>query len=212
MKFILATFAMLALSSVSLFAVSPCPAVGSDTLGCEFVITVTAVSGTGAATAFTVSTPSPNQGPYDACDDTLVGIVNSSGAFLKSVTLTGSVAGTGIFGFESDGACAQIACTNGAGDTTGYAGPGVNYSGIATSGGVTAATGTVNVGCTGIGTCAGIANNATAWFSLEDALTASVLGGTPSSTPVPSSVVLMFVGLAALATLYFGSGKFTRAN
>jgi hypothetical protein len=198
-------FAILVAGSASLWAVSPCPAVGSDTNGCEFVITVSSVNGSGAATAFTVATPSPNQGPYDGCDDTLIGIVNSSGGTLKSITLSGSVAGVGIFFFEGDGACAAVACTNGAGDTSGYGGPGINYSNISTN----STSGTVNVGCTGVGTCAGIANGASAWFSLEGALTASVLA--PPTTPVPSSVLLMFAGLAALAMFYVARNRFARA-
>lgn len=207
MKFAFVMLAMLVLGSASLWAASPCPAVGVDTNGCEFVITVTSVNGSGAATAFTVATPSPDQGPYDGCDDTLIGIVNSSGGTLKSIALSGSVAGVGIFAFEGDGACAAITCTNGAGDTSGYGGPGVNYTGI--GGSPSGSTGTVNVGCTGIGTCAGIANGNSAWFSLEGALTASVLA--PPTTPVPSSVLLMFAGLAALALFYFARNKFARA-
>jgi hypothetical protein len=209
MKFLLSVFGMLALSSVSLFAASPCPAVQADTNGCEFVITVTAANGSGVATAYTVTTSVPDQGPFDACDDTLVGIVNSSGVTLKSITLTGMVAGEGIFDFDGDGACTNISCTNAAGDTSGYGGPGVNFSAISGN----QATGTVNVGCTGVGTCTGLANGASAWFSLEGTLTASVLGPTaPATTPVPSSVWLMLVGLGALGTYYFGNGKFARAN
>jgi hypothetical protein len=44
----------------------------------------------------------PSQGPYEGADDTLVGVQNNSGGFLKSLVLSG----TDIFGFEGDGACA----------------------------------------------------------------------------------------------------------
>jgi hypothetical protein len=211
MKFGFATLAMLVIGAGSAWAQSfpQCPAVEDDTSGCEFLITVTAVDGSGAATNFTVATSSPDLGPYDGCDDTLVGILNNSGATLKSVTLSGSVAGDGIFDFDGDGACAAITCTNGAGDTSGYGGPGVNFSAI---GGTLDSTGTVNVGCTGVGTCAGIAAAGTAWFSLEGTLTASVLGPPPSTTPIPNSVLLMFLGLAIVATFYFANGKFARAS
>src|SRR6478609_2251252 len=48
---------------------------GSNT--CGAVITVTAVNGSGVATAFTVtSVPGGNGNPFDGTDDTLVGIQN----------------------------------------------------------------------------------------------------------------------------------------
>ena len=55
-----------------------CPAVGHDTSGCELLITVTATNGSGVATAFNVTTSSPNLGPYDGTHDTLIGVLNSS--------------------------------------------------------------------------------------------------------------------------------------
>ena len=52
---------------------------GLDITGCELRITVTAVDSlTGFATAFTVSTSSPDLGPFDGSDDTLIGVVNAS--------------------------------------------------------------------------------------------------------------------------------------
>ena len=50
-----------------------CPAVGDDTTGCELLITVTATNGRGTATAFTVTTSSPDLGSYDGGDGTLIG-------------------------------------------------------------------------------------------------------------------------------------------
>jgi hypothetical protein len=41
-----------------------CPAVGHDTSGCELLITVTATNGKGTATAFNVTTSSPDLGPF----------------------------------------------------------------------------------------------------------------------------------------------------
>jgi hypothetical protein len=66
---------------------------GSAT-GCGVIITVTA---SGAM----ISSPI-NGNPYDGQDDTLVGIVNNSGQFLTSITLTAT---TDIFGFDGDGPC-----------------------------------------------------------------------------------------------------------
>lgn len=81
----------------------------------------------GAATAFTVTTASPDQGPYDGSDDTLIGIFNSSGSTLTSIGLSSSSAD--IFGFDGDGACTYITCP-GATDLSSYAPAGVTFSGI----------------------------------------------------------------------------------
>ncbi|MEO7145703.1 MAG: PEP-CTERM sorting domain-containing protein [Bryobacteraceae bacterium] len=163
---------------------SQCPAVGADTSGCELLITVTSVNGAGASTAFTVATSSPDLGPYDASDDTLIGAQNASGAILKSITLSGTVAGDGIFDFEGDGACTIITCSST--DSTKYGGPGVTFTGI---GGTFDSSGTVNVGGT-----TGVANGSSAWFSLEGTIPASVISGTPE----PGSLALLGTGLAAL--------------
>jgi uncharacterized repeat protein (TIGR01451 family) len=90
---------------------TPALPLGSAT-GCGALITVTLVDGNGNAVAFTVTIPSGGGGgvgngnPYDGTEDTLVGIVNSSGAPLTSITL--SAADTsfgGIFNFDHDGPC-----------------------------------------------------------------------------------------------------------
>jgi len=166
---------------------SQCPPVGADTLGCELLITVTAVDGTGAATAFTVATASPDQGAYDSSEDTLLGVLNSSGATLNSIMLTGS-GGLPIFAFDGDGACSSSFiggtpdCVGT--DSTQYGGPGVSFSAI--SGGFDS--GVVNF-------TPGIANGASAWFSLEEKITASVIGG---GVPEPGSLALLGVGLITL--------------
>lgn len=211
MKFALATM-MLAVGTASVWAATPCPAVGSDTNGCEFIITVTAVNASGAATAFTVAVNAPDQGPYDGSDDTLVGIINSSGGVLKSITLSNAA---GQFGFESDGACigtfnpgpTAAQCLNGAFQPGGGA-SGPDYASLTATSftGITSSAGTVNFN--------NIANAGTSWFSLEGALTAAQIapGGGPTVTPAPSSIVLLFIGLAALTMFYFGRGRFARAN
>jgi PEP-CTERM motif-containing protein len=161
---------------------SQCPAVGNDTQGCELLITVTASSG-GVATAFTVSTASPDQGPYDGSDDTLVGILNSSSATLTTIALNST---TDIFGFDGDGACTYIACP-GATDPSGYAPAGVTFSGVNSA----ATSGNVDFN-------PGLAPGSSGWFSLEEALSASeILPG--NSAPEPSSFLLMGVGLTAIA-------------
>src|SRR5438477_5738253 len=73
----------------------PGPATLGSATGCGVLITVTAVDGSGHATAFTVTIPNGGNGnPYDQgvdgdnSDDTLVGIQNNSGGSLTSITLT----------------------------------------------------------------------------------------------------------------------------
>lgn len=158
-----------------------CPAAGNDTTGCELLITVTAVSG-GSATAFTVSTSSPDLGPYDGADDTLVGILNNSGSTLTSIALSSS---TDIFGFDGDGVCTYIACPGGSDPST-YGPASVSYTGINS----TDTSGTVNFS-------PGIASGGSAFFSLEEALTATQI---VSAAPEPSTLLMLGFGLAGIAS------------
>jgi hypothetical protein len=160
-----------------------CPAVGADTTGCELLITVTAVNGSGAATAFNVTASSPDLGPYDSSDDTLVGILNSSGGTLSSIGLSGGA--IDIFGFEGDGACTYIACP-GTTDPSGYAPAGVTFSGINAA----ATSGTVNFG-------PALGNGSSSWFSLEEALTVNSLA---PSAPEPATFAL--AGAGGLVALF----------
>src|SRR5271169_6065822 len=92
--------------------------------GCGALITVTVVDGNGNAVAFTVTIPNNGGGagngnPYDGTEDTLVGIVNSSGGFLNSITLSATdTTFGGIFSFDQDGPCGYKGstqdCFNGA--------------------------------------------------------------------------------------------------
>ena len=99
---LLASGATLAVTATTAGATTPpptppfaqCPTVGYDT-SCSVLFTVNA---NGSVTTSTDS----SQGPLEGSDDTLVGVQNNSAGFLKSLTLAGS----DIFGFEGDGACA----------------------------------------------------------------------------------------------------------
>src|SRR5262249_8357991 len=137
---------------------SQCPAVGTDT-SCEFLLVVTS---SGAVQVFHDST----QPPVDGIEDTLVGVVNSSGSTINSLALSSS---SDIFGFDGDGLCTLSGHPGGCPfGSTGYEGPNTSFSGInaAKTGGVVNFTG-------------GLTNNATAYFSLEEALSTATLFGSP---------------------------------
>lgn len=97
----------------------------------------------------------PSVGPYDGVEDTLVGVVNKSGATVFGIFLQGP----DIFGFDGDGANAGN-----------YAGPGISFSLV------DANSGTVNF-------INGLDNNQSAWFSLEGQPSAIKLSRTITVDP-----------------------------
>jgi hypothetical protein len=192
-----------------------CPAVGADTAGCEMLVSVTAVSSLGVGTAFFVATNSPDQGPFDGVEDTLIGIQNNSLVnALKSITLTSS--STAIAGFDGDGACigtyapgpTAAQCLGGvftSTDPNDYESAGVTFSGF-TSGGSTI---TINFAGAGLAASNGTSCGS-AWFDVENAPTAGSFGGGTAGTtcasvgpgtPEPASAMLLAPGLVALALL-----------
>jgi RHS repeat-associated protein len=136
-----------------------CPAIGADT-SCGVLVELT---DTGTQ-LYTDST----QPPFDNVEDTLIGVVNSSGATITSLALSSN---TDLFGFDGDGLCTQFPRPSGCPfGPTGYEGPGTSFSNI-------------NPGRTGgfVNFSPGLVPGQTAYFSLEEALTsATVFGGGPS--------------------------------
>jgi hypothetical protein len=181
-------------SIASAAVITQCPPVGLDT-GCGILITITGASG-GATTAFTVIAASnPTQPPYDGVEDTLVGVLNSSGATVNSLALSST---TNLFGFDGDGPCTVFPNPGNCNalEPSGYAGPNVTFSGINPAG----TAGTVNF--TG-----GLPNGGSRWFGLEEALTPSQIlpgdgggggGGVTPGIPEPGSMALLGSGLAGL--------------
>jgi hypothetical protein len=118
-----------------------------------------------------------NGNPYDSdcdCDgndDTLVGIQNNSGGFLKSIILSSPT--SPIFGFDHDGPCSFNA--NDCNGTTGYEGPNNSFTP-----GNTKASGTVNFFHSCDGVCPGIGPDVGTWFALEG--TPQSLGGQEAQT------------------------------
>jgi len=171
---------------------------GSAT-GCGIIVTVTAVNSDGQATAFSVTTPNGGNGnPYDGTDDTLVGVVNNSGAGLTSITLTTSnLTFGGAFAFNGDGPCdfagnlydSSQDCFDG---QTGYEGPDNSFSNITGpqvcgENFTCPTTGTVNFGEEG-----GLPNGSSSWFALEGTPNSINVGPMLLFTPTQTSAVATF--------------------
>ncbi len=124
-----------------------CPHVGADT-SCAILIVFNA-----GGTINVLGDSS--QGPFDGIEDTLVGVQNNSGLTIPNMTISGS----GIFGFDGDGLCTfgVTGCPFG---TTGYEGPNTSFSIVDANNGTVHFTG-------------GLAVGQSAYFSLEEALTAA---------------------------------------
>jgi PEP-CTERM motif len=197
------------LSAAPLF--TECPATGLNT-GCQFLLTI----GPGGTVSVAMDPNAPNNQPYDASEDALIGVLNNSTRTITSLPLSSNAsANGGIFGFDGDGPCTQTphsaSCppnnafpgdtsSNGfPGDPTGYGGPGVTFTGIAPGN----QSGTVKF--------AGIAPGGTAWFGLEEALSSAsqIIPGTPGGTgggtgggvPEPASIAFFGTGMSLLGLM-----------
>jgi uncharacterized repeat protein (TIGR01451 family) len=155
-----------------------CPAIGLDS-GCGFLIIL---NGSGPAQIVA----NPSVGPFDGHNDSLVGIVNNSGATVNSVALAST---KDIFAFNGDGICATnnhgnlLYAWSGTGETTqgssdcpflpastsdsldgfDYAGPNTSFSNFSSSDDYHS--GNVNFP-------AGLADGTSTYFSLENVLCA----------------------------------------
>ena len=155
-----------------------CPPIGVDT-GCGALITVYAGTPPTAVVSF-----DPAQPPFDGDDDTLVGILNYSGAASLSIAI--SAPGVPLFSFDGDGLCtasgAPAGCPFG---PTGYEGPGTGFRDYCAP---SCTSGTVDATFTGslpAPTCLppGASPPTSTYFSLEGQIPSSVTVTVTSSAP-----------------------------
>jgi hypothetical protein len=146
------------LASASAPPFTQCPAIGQDT-GCEILVVV---EPSGSITSFN----DPTQPPFDASEDTLIGVQNNSTSLFPSLRLTGGAEELGIFEFDGDGLCTVEPPLQGCPfGETGYEGPNTSFT--VTNG----HEGTVNF------LPSGIAHGGSAYFSLEEPIRIECSGG-----------------------------------
>ena len=152
-----------------------CPAIGADT-SCGLLLVI---NPDGTVTALN----DPGQGPYDGVEDTLIGVQNNSAVSIPSLTLNSST-GTGAFLFDGDGICSGAfsgtppGCPSPGPTVSGYEGPNTTLTPIDSDNGTVTFTG-------------GLAAGASAYFSLEEHITAqNLIIIPPNQPPVCSSATV----------------------
>ncbi len=190
-----------ALAGASTASADECAPVGFATKGCDLLITLNS-NGTGSVTPGpSASLGTPVKGTYDGSDDVLVGLINNSGQTINAVTLSSKT--LPIFGFDGDGIQVNPNPTSGLaglalpGSTMSYqgtdsktasfnlAGPFNTFSGI---------TGNKMVGV--VNFPGGIPNGGSAFWSLEEPLTAASFTVVVTPTPEPATLSLLGAALA----------------
>jgi PEP-CTERM motif len=180
-KLLLMGVAAVAMTTGGAAYASAFPAIGTNTLGPEYLITFT---NSGVSTMLN-PVYSTNPGPYDGSDDTYFGVINNSSTAISHFNLAST--SEDIAGFDGDGIDTSLYLNipPNAMDTSGYGGPNAFYTNISAN----LESLTVNF-ITPIA-----AKGGTDIFSLEEPVTISniVVG-----TPEPSTWAMMLLGFAGM--------------
>jgi hypothetical protein len=147
--------AMYVLSSSGLASANVCPASSGNPLG--FATACVSITVNPGLLLSITNPPSGFTAVFDGIEDTLLSVTNNSGGSINSIHLTSNL---DAFGFDGDGNA-----SNSIGALINYAGPGITFSNIAANG----MSGDVNFS-------GGLANGASAFFGLEENVTARNLG------------------------------------
>lgn len=179
---IITALAALGIAVPGALAAPLCPAVGIST-DCNIILTINP-GGT-----LTPSAGASKFSTYDGSEDVIIGVINNSDQPISSLNL--SSPGNPIFAFDGDGIDTYGIVKNpGNPDTTGYGGPNAYFTNIAPN----YYSGTVNF-ITPILGAGGFD-----FFSLEEAITFSQIGGTTgpptTATPEPGTFLLLGTGIA----------------
>jgi hypothetical protein len=181
-------------------AFAQCPAIGYDT-GCAALITVNA-DGTSTVQV------DGSQPPFNGFNDSIVGVVNDTGAPLSGLFLSGTLLNQPIFGFDGHGLCVAVddpgaaqppaGCPFNSGpsgyEPTGYEGPGTWFAPTDPSDGL------VNV-------AGSLAASGSAYFSIHGDLDQASLSHfsvapvpVPTAVPVSAQASVAFTGAVATFT------------
>jgi hypothetical protein len=145
-------------SGGSASAISSCPATTTNHLGSASACETIVVNPGGTLTITDPSVPGSAVFDVPASEDTLFFVTNNSGATINSIHVASPT--LDIFGFDGDGSQ-----SNSNGTLSNYAGPGITFSNIA-----------ANLRSGDVNFAGGLANGASAFFGLEEALNAQNIG------------------------------------
>jgi hypothetical protein len=173
------------------------PSVHNDTLGPEYIISITDGGTSIIAGPSFINASTPN--PYDGVEDTYIGVENTSSHSVGFVDLTGS----NIFGFDGDGICfynpTNCSTVNPNNQNGGYAGGN-------TSGFVDTYFSIVNNSTGSVHFQGGLAPGQSAFFTLEEPLSqANVQITNVGGVPEPATWAMMLLG-------FFGVGGMVRSR
>jgi len=202
---VLAVFAFAAggMHAASAFTAPPepwnqCPAVGADT-SCGLLIVV---NSDGSVSIYASAT----QGPFDSAEDTLVGVQDNCAVCGAVASMP--ISGSNIFGLEGDGACSGIYTPNPpaaqcVGGVLSSTDPQDYESSTATFAITDANDGTVNFGPL-------LTNGSSAWFSLEEPLTATsiTITSVSSTTTITTTTTITSTTSSTTTTTSAGVPQF----